>query len=169
MKIIKSIVVIVVVIIVLVFIGKYFGRNQEEMPGPISTVPSEDHRELCFLWNTEAGDKATIVMDISGSEVTGNFNWLPAEKDKKTGPFKGTISAVDPMMMARTIDAFWETSAEGMTATEELKIIMGEGNAAAGFGEMKDRGDGVYVYADPEHLSYVPNLTDTDCSDTALQ
>ncbi len=168
MKYIKSILIIAVVIIALVFVAKHFGKTETE-PGTVSTVPSADHQELCFLWNTEAGDKATIVMDISGSEVTGNFNWLPAEKDKKTGPFKGTISAVDPVLMGRTIDALWETSAEGMTVTEELKIIMGEGNAAAGFGEMKDRGDGVYVYADPEHLSYVPNLTDTDCSDSALQ
>lgn len=168
MKHIKSILIIAIVIIALVFVAKYFGKTETE-PGTVSNVPSEDHRELCFLWNTEAGDKATIVMAISGSEVTGNFNWLPAEKDKKIGPFKGTISAVDPYLMGRRIDAFWEASAEGTTVTEELKITMGEGNAAAGFGEMKDRGDGVYVYADPDNLSYAPNLTDTDCGDSALQ
>ena len=71
-------------------------------------------------------------------------------------------------MISRRINAIWETKAEGMTVNEELKIIFGEGTANIGFGEMKDRGDGVYVYANPDKLSYEPNLSDTDCGDEAM-
>lgn len=137
------------------------GENVWEDPNVTAT-------QLCFIWNTEAGDKAQISMDIRGNQVIGEFNWVPAEKDSKTGIFEGTISDVDPKMMARTVHALWEASAEGATVMEELKIIVGEGTASPGFGEMRDRGDGVYVYADPDNLSYAPNLSDTDCGDEAM-
>jgi hypothetical protein len=132
------------------------------------TNPNIDARQLCYIWNTEAGDKAQLSMDIRGSEVIGELNWLPAEKDKKTGIFKGTASTVDPYSMSRTFDGFWDVSAEGMTSKEQLIIKFGDGTANVGFGEMKDRGDGVYVYAHPESLSYEPNLSQTDCGDNAM-
>ncbi len=118
---------------------------------------------LCFTRNTEDGGKANIVMNIAGDKVTGTFDWAPAERDRKSGPFDGTISPVDKFIMGRTLDVWWNATAEGKTATEQLKIIMGEGNAAPAFGEMKDRGDGVFVYAHPEKLVFEPNLTDVDC------
>ena len=42
---------------------------------------------------------------------------------------------------------------------EELKIIIDETIASPGFGEMKDRGDGVYMYANPENINYDLNLS----------
>lgn len=133
-----------------------------------STDPNVNARQLCYIWNTEAGDKAQLSMDIRGTDVIGELNWLPAEKDKKTGIFKGTATAVDPYSMSRTFNGFWDTSAEGMNTKEELIIKFGEGTANVGFGEMKDRGDGVYVYAHPDKLSYEPNLSQTDCGDNAM-
>ncbi len=142
------------------------------MPGEYDNSIVEDPNvnaiQLCFIWNTEAGDKAQLSMDLRGPNVIGEFNWLPAEKDKKTGIFKGTVSAVDPYAMGRTINAWWETSGEGMTNTEQLIIKFGEGNAAVGFGEMKEDAEGRWVYADPTKLSFAPNLTDTDCGDEAM-
>lgn len=130
--------------------------------------PDVNATQLCYIWNTEAGDKAQLSMDIRGNEVTGEFNWLPAEKDKKTGIFTGTVSAADPVTMNRTVNAIWNTSAEGMTNKEELRIVFGKGIAAAGFGEMVNSDHGVYIYADPDHLSYDPSLSQTDCADEAM-
>lgn len=154
---------IIIVLLAILIVGAafYFTTGNYSNP-PI--VSSPNTIKLCFIRNTEDGGKATIVMNISGSDVTGKFDWLPAQKDSKTGSFTGTISAVDKMMMARTLDVWWDASSEGKRATEQLKIIMGEGNAAPGFGAMKDRGDGVYVYASPETIVYEPNLSDVDCA-----
>ncbi len=141
-----------------------------ETPGDTNVVedPNIDATQLCFIWNTEAGDKAQLSMDIRGENVIGEFLWLPDEKDSKTGIFKGTVGPVDQMSMSRTVNGFWATSAEGVTNTEEIIIKFGEGNAAVGFGEMKDRGDGTWVYANPDKLSFEPNMSDTDCGDEAM-
>lgn len=167
---------IILGIIIIVILAILITRKpaQIETP-PLATTPNinvEDPNinatQLCFIWNTEAGDKAQLSMDIRGSNVIGEFNWLPAEKDKKTGIFKGTVSAVDPYEMGRTVNGWWETSAEGMTNTEQIIIKFGEGNAAVGFGEMKEDAQGRWVYADTTKLSFVPNMTDTDCGDEAM-
>jgi len=139
-----------------------------EKDGEIDLSPEIKATQLCYIWNTEAGDSAKLSMDIRADKVIGEFYWLPSEKDSKTGIFKGTVTPVDPSSMSRTVSGIWKTSAEGMTADEEIKIIFGEGIANVGFGEMKDRGDGVYVYANPNDLSYEPNLQQTDCGDEAM-
>lgn len=127
-----------------------------------------DSEQLCFIWNTEAGDKAQLAMDIRGNVVVGEFNWLPAEKDKKTGIFMGEVTDVSASTMTRRINAWWQASAEGMTNTEQLSIVI-EGNmAGVGFGEMVDDGTGQYVYANPNNLSYEPKLSATDCGDEAM-
>lgn len=105
-------------------------------------------------------------MDISGADVIGEFNWLPAEKDKKTGMFNGIISGDSTN---KIVNAIWNTSAEGMTNQEELKIIIEGDIAKVGFGEMKDSGSGVYVYAHPDKISYAPSLQKTDCDNSAME
>lgn len=130
--------------------------------------PSVNATQLCYIWNTEAGDSAKLSMDIRADKVIGEFYWLPAEKDSKTGIFEGTVTPVDKMTMSRTVNALWKSSGEGMTNTEELIIKFGEGTANVGFGEMVLGSDGIWRYADPENLSFVPNLSDTDCGDEAM-
>ena len=109
-------------------------------------------------------------MNINGSNnvVTGEFNWLPAEKDKKTGTFTGTILPIDQNSTLRVINSLWNTQAEGVTNTEELEINLNDTTANPGFGEMKDRGDGVYVYADPTKVDYSLNLSKIDCADSSM-
>lgn len=93
-----------------------------------------------------------MLIDNTTGKVSGELKFLPAEKDSKVGKFEGTVSAVDKVMMARKVNAIWDTFAEGMNAKEQLKFIFGEGTASIGFGEMVDRGDGVYVYKDPTKI-----------------
>ena len=133
-------------------------------------TPVGEVRELCYIWNTEGGDKASLRMAIDASQhVTGSYAWLPAQKDSKQGPFVGTAGSVDPKAMARTAELLWTASGEGITNKEELRIMFGEGIASIGMGEMKLReADGVYVYADPEKIVYSSNLQQTDCNDPAL-
>ena len=158
----------VVILILTIVVIK--GPRSERLPvvGDTEIPAVVDSTQLCFIWNTEAGDLALLSMDLQGEDVMGEFYFLPAEKDRKVGIYQGKVSAVDDMTMSRTIDAFWQAEAEGTQAIEELRIIFGEGTANPGFGEMKDRGDGVYVYADPANISYALNLQETDCGDEIL-
>ncbi len=138
----------------------------------VEDVPQVESRELCYIWNTEAGDSATLRMTFTGEggkNVKGSFLYKPFEKDSRQGDFIGTAGPLDQEMMARTAQTIWTVSGEGMTNQEELYIIFGEGIASPGFGEMKDRGDGVYVYADPEKISYDLHLQQTDCDDSVVE
>ncbi|MBP6857584.1 MAG: hypothetical protein KBC11_00085 [Candidatus Pacebacteria bacterium] len=127
--------------------------------------------DICYIWNTEAGDSANLKMAFfgeGGSIVSGSFDFTPAEKDSKTGTFEGTAGPVDKEAMSRTAQVLWTASGEGITNTEELYIKFGEGNAYPAFGEMKDNGSGLYVYADPANLSYPIALQQTNCDDSTL-
>lgn len=149
---------VAVVIVILVGIMK-----------PRSVSQDSQAVKLCYIWNTEAGDKATLVMNIDKDVVIGTFDFAPAEKDRKQGVFQGTVSAIDPASLSRTISAWWASNGEGVRHVEELSIILRQGIATPGFGEMKDEGDGSFTYAKPSEISYTLNLQQTDCSDPALQ
>lgn len=164
------ILIVIALVIILVFkIGpKHSNITGSTTGGDVWTDPNVNTAELCYIWNTEAGDKAQLSIDIRGDEVTGELNWLPTEKDKKTGTFKGTVTPVDKIAMARTVNAIWDVAAEGTNQKEELIIKFGEGTANVGFGEMVNSDHGVYIYAHPDKLSYEPNLSQTDCGDEAM-
>ena len=128
--------------------------------------------DLCFAkfsLPNERGlsDRYTLRMSIDNEKdtVAGELNFFPAEKDSKFGKFDGTVTEVDKIAMARTVNAWWSAQAEGMENKEELKIIFGEGTASVGFGEMVDNGDGVYVYKDPENIFYTLELNDVSCGE----
>ncbi len=151
--------------------SKYFSK---EVVAPVveennikEEIPSI---ELCFVNFGKPDkegyyDKYILRMNLTGENVKGSLKLIPAFKDSLVGNFEGKVSAVDKMMMARTIDAFWDTEGEGMKATQQLSIIFGEGTANVGFGEMVDRGDGVYLYKDMEKVDYSMSLTDYSCAD----
>lgn len=140
------------------------------VPAPVVVEPVVTPTiSLCFYqeFKTPRGlyDSQLLRLNLSGGSVTGEYQNLPAEKDKKVGTFSGTVSAVDKVAMARTADVWWNSMAEGMQVKEQLKITFGEGNAEVGYGEMVDHGDGTYVYKDPAHLTYGKSMTDVDCND----
>lgn len=161
----------VLLIIILVALLAYMGWQSRSWESPNQTPDSASEAnegQLCYIWNTEAGDRATISVDIVADSATGEFHFLPFEKDSKTGIFRGVISPRDPTTLARTIDAIWEARAEGTKVKEELRIILYGGAASPGFGEMILRKDGVYAYRDKNNLSYPINLQQADCGDSAM-
>ena len=137
-----------------------------------NTVPTNTKTpvELCFALFSKVNergyyDRYTLRMLLDGGDVSGELNFLPGEKDSKVGKFTGKVGAVDKIAMARTIDAWWNTFGEGIRATEQIIIVFGEGTASIGAGELVDRGDGVYVYKDPNNLQYGLKFTDISCAD----
>ncbi|MFA6520351.1 MAG: hypothetical protein WCT44_01955 [Candidatus Paceibacterota bacterium] len=168
----KKILVFILVAGVILGIFYFFNKQEVVAPTVVAPVVTEDTtpKELCFAkfgTPTKDGyyDKYTLRLILNGEKATGELNFVPAEKDSKTGEINGTVGAVNKTTMSRTADLWWYTFAEGMQAKEELKIIFGEGTASIGTGEMLDRGDGVYVYKDSKNISYNLELTDVACGD----
>ena len=163
--------IIIGVILMVIIIGIVYFITKKEVIAPITTDAKTT--ELCFALITKPNergfhDEYTLRMLLSGeggTNVTGQLNYLPGEKDTKVGKIEGTAGPVDKIAMARTADLWWDTFGEGITATEQLRIVFGEGTASIGAGELVDRGDGVYVYKDPANLQYSFSLTDISCSD----
>lgn len=133
----------------------------------VENTPTKPVKQ-CYIWNTEAGDKATLLLTTIDTRVEGSFSFVPAEKDSKRGVFTGTLSAVAGNSGTRTIYGWWNVLAEGMNAKEEINIVLMDGTAAVGFGEMKETDTNTYVYADMTKLSYQPVLQETSCSDPAI-
>ncbi len=163
-----------IILIVLFFVGIYFFVSYNDKKEIVindddTNVVTISPIQLCFYKSTKTNsnfnDVSWLRLNLSGEKVTGEFNYLPAEKDKKTGTFEGTVGAVDKMAMARTADVWWNSMAEGIQNKEQLRIIFGEGNAQVAFGEMVDRGDGVYVYKDINKISYGENMNDVGCDE----
>jgi hypothetical protein len=146
------------------------GNSKKMVEAPVmNTEPNQQPLSLCFYHESKTTrgfyDRALLRLNIDGSNVTGEYRNLPAESDSKVGTFTGTVGPVDKIAMARTADVWWDSMAEGMRVTEQLKIVFGEGSAAARFGEMVDRGDGTYVYKDDSKLTNGFMMTDVACSD----
>lgn len=163
-----------VLIILAVVVGIYFFFKSEKIAvspykSTDTTGEEADTISLCFYYEKLAdrgqSDIAWLKLNLTGDEVAGEFQNIPVEKDKKIGIFDGTVGPLDPIAMARTADVWWHSEAEGMNVTEQLKIVFGEGNATVGFGEMVDRGDGVYVYKDISNLYYIPSMSDVACQE----
>ncbi len=163
-----------VLLTIAVIITAVLLRNTKE---PVAVTPEPDLTpsaqpiEMCFHYEKTLpsgfSDRAILKMSITGpggTRVIGEYKNLPGEKDSKVGTFTGAIGPMDPKISARTADVLWNSIAEGMTVTEQLKIIFGEGSAVALFGEMVDQGDGTYGYKDAGNLTPGFQMSQGDCA-----
>ncbi len=164
----KKIISFVVIVLVVIGVIYFVNSKKVDVVVPVPVGININPINLCFYGESKTKnnlyDVSWAKLNITGDNVTGEFNYLPAEKDRKVGTFNGTVGAVDKISMSRTANVMWSSMAEGMTVTEQLKIVFGEGTAQAGFGAMVDRGDGVYVYQDEAKINYGQNMTDIDCN-----
>jgi hypothetical protein len=159
----KKIIISVVAILVVTILVLIFTENKKS--GVDIKLPEAINMCYQYSKNTPSGfaDRAWLKMSILGDKVNGEYQNLPAEKDSKVGKFNGTVGKMDPKIGGRIADVFWDSLAEGMNVTEQLKIEFGEGSAVALFGEMIDKGDGVYVYKDATKLTPGFQMSQTSC------
>lgn len=152
---------IIIVIVIFIFVLK------NKKPEIIQNPPVGEAIAMCYQYSKDTpsgfSDRAWLKMSILDSEVTGEYQNLPAETDSKVGQFKGAVGPMDPKISGRIADVWWDSFAEGMRVTEQLKIEFGEGSAVALFGEMVDRGDGVYLYKEATKLTPGFQMSQTDC------
>ncbi|HAE36909.1 MAG: hypothetical protein UR85_C0003G0085 [Candidatus Nomurabacteria bacterium GW2011_GWF2_35_66] len=170
---VKQIGIIILIIIIIGAIVLSIKTNMEneviiQNENPVNnTVEEITPVSICYYRadKTDRGfyDKAWLKLNILGNKVTGEFQHLPAESDSKVGTFEGIISPLNQKSMSRSSLVWWNSRAEGMEVKEELDIKWGDGSATVGFGEMIDRGDGVYVYKNKDNLSYIKSMSQIDC------
>lgn len=168
---IKQIILILLIITIIGLVILSFNIKKETkiIPEDNTVVNTKIPRtyNLCYYRGTKTTsgfyDIAWLKLNLIGDKVTGEFDNLPAEKDSKVGDFEGTVGLLDQNIMARHANVWWNSFAEGMRVKEELAIQFGDGSATAGFGEMINRGDGVYVYKDKENLTYIEGMSQIDC------
>ncbi|MFN4181510.1 MAG: hypothetical protein ACK4FA_02350 [Candidatus Paceibacteria bacterium] len=160
----KNIIALLGVIVLLALVAIYFVYLY---PKDQKITEESNTIDMCFSYSKKTArgfeDRAWLIMKIEGEKVTGEYRNLPAEKDSKVGKFAGTVGAFDPYISGRRADVMWDSLAEGMKVTEELMIEFGEGSAVALFGEMVDRGDGVYVYKDKTKVTPGFLMGQVDC------
>lgn len=82
-----------------------------------------ERRELCYFkpepWDIFEG-KYTMHLVIEGDSASGEIKFLPALKDSKIGEFSGAIKDYDASLGLYTVEATWNTFAEGMNTVEEI-------------------------------------------------
>ena len=163
MKKILTYIAISIVIIVVIFVFLSMNKKSDIVKNP----PAGEAIDMCYQYSKDTStgftDRAWLKISILGDKVTGEYQNLPAEKDTKVGKFAGTVGPMDPKTSGRIADVWWDSSAEGMNVKEQLSIEFGEGSVVALFGEMVDRGDGVYVYKDATKLTPGFQMSQTDC------
>ena len=167
----KQIFIIILIIIIVVAIFISIKPKKESATKENGTPVAEEIKpvELCYYrtnkTSSEFYDIAWIKLSILGDKITGEFRNLPAESDSKIGTFEGTVGPLEQKIMGRRANVWWDSRAEGMEVKEELEIIFGDGSATVGFGEMVDRGDGVYLYKDKTNLYYIDGMWQMGCED----
>ena len=90
----------------------------------VATAPQNlcFRKEYPYKDNSSMKDVVELQLSIDGSQVTGTYNWLPAEKDQRKGTLTGTI--VD-----KTITANYRFMQEGIESTVPLQITLTEKEA----------------------------------------
>lgn len=160
----KSILILTFTVIAIFIIVRYFPKStMKDTSSAETNIPID----MCYFYEKETStglfDRSWVILSIVGSDVTGEFYSIPAEKDAKTGSFVGNVGPVKQQSMSRTASLLWNSSAEGMNVQEQLAIEFGDGSAVALYGEMVDRGDGIYMYKDTNALTPGFNMWQIDC------
>lgn len=164
-----SIIILILIIIGAIVISVTPKRENKQAEDNITQTEVENPQtvSLCYYASSKTKnnlyDVSWIRLNILGDKITGEFRNLPAETDSKIGSFEGTVGPLDQKIMGRRANVWWNSEAEGMKVKEELAIEFGDGSATVGFGEMIDRGDGVYIYKDKTNLFYPKQMSQIDC------
>lgn len=157
---------IAVLAIVMLQLASCHKETSAEISKP---VPGDNFKtaygKMCYRKVTEAKallegnvairDTMIFTVERQGDNVSGVFNWLPQEKDKKTGTFKGT-------MKDNVGTVIYTYNAEGTEQKEELVFKIDEKEVAIKYGEMEEV-NGIWKLKNMEKADYTEALPRVDC------
>lgn len=157
----KNILIVILLVAILGLLYFKFGNK-------ISTAKVID-ADLCytFMQNKEDGvfDEYKLRLSIKDSVAIGTLEFLPSEKDKKTGSIEGKVTKPSSDVEAYRADLIWNALSEGILVKEELKIIFGDGTASIGLGDMVLDEKGIYKYKSIPEIVYGLVLYQTPCEE----
>lgn len=86
-----------------------------------STVSNETDKleKFCFTQekSTQSKDSSFVYLSILGNKVSGEFSWIPFEKDSRRGSLNG-------IKKGDTIDVVWTFTQEGMEDTLRTVFLL---------------------------------------------
>lgn len=105
--------------------------TKEQQSSDIGEVQEEKllcfRNEYPFEDNSGRMDIEELTLVITGNQVTGMYNWLPAEKDQRKGKLTGSISG-------NTITAKYTFMQEGVEDSTNIIIQIDDDKASVGGG-----------------------------------
>lgn len=131
-------------LLILLFACQNTPTQESETP---STTPMEEVKEpeetvlnntYCFVSSYGVDpayqDTTSVKLTVIGNEVTGTYNWIPAEKDSARGTLTGTIKN-------GIITAVYDYMIEGSNQKEEMIFKMEVNQLLVKKGELTEAGD----------------------------
>ncbi len=121
-----------------------------------ATAPKEN-RSDCYIY-IKNRDTATLKLNITGEELTGELDYKLFEKDSNTGKIAGE-------MKGDTIIAEYIFDSEGMRSVREVVFVKkDDGNIYEGTGDVMEK-DGKMVFKNRSTLKFSPTMvfTKTNC------
>ncbi|ASV30730.1 hypothetical protein [Maribacter cobaltidurans] len=109
-------------------------KQKNDMEESTAKTSISNKGQLCFQNvypyqdNPSTQDVLELNLTIDGNTVSGNYNWLPAEKDQRKGTLNGTLTDDN-------VTAQYHFMQEGMEQTAMLKIRLMDDKAQVEGGE----------------------------------
>jgi len=133
--------------------------TQNEAATTPETPANQELTDGIYCYQQSVGrDTTSIRLEINGSIVTGEMNWIPYEKDSARGVLAG-------MRNGNEITAIWTYVIEGSNQTEEVLFKIEDNQLMRKVGELEDpNNDGNLKLKDPASAQYTEIYTSVDCS-----
>ncbi len=89
----------------------------DESQPAVATLPTRHcyKNEYPFDGEPNMKDVESLTIEVNGDRAVGEYNWLPAFKDKRIGQFQGTIDD-------QLVTANYEYTQEGQSAVATISI-----------------------------------------------
>ena len=102
-------------------------------------------QRMCFLGVT-GKDSIKLSMQLAGNNVSGNLDYLMAEKDSNTGTISGN-------MHGDTLFADYNFVSEGQQSIRQVAFLLQDSVAVPGYGDMVDN-NGTMDFKDHGKISF---------------
>ena len=135
--------------------GERSGQSKTETTGVTSGSAAASQTDSVCYRQILGRDTTRVRFVVNGSAVTGELAVLPAEKDRATGPFSGTLTN-------NRIVANWQRSGEGVTQVHEVNFTMVGDSLLWREGERVEK-QGKWVLVNPD-TGFQYKLTKINCA-----
>ncbi|MEO8116869.1 MAG: hypothetical protein ABI653_04415 [Bacteroidota bacterium] len=100
---------------------------------------------VCYL-GLFGKDSIQLHVNTTNDSVSGNLNYIMAEKDNNTGTFMGKLHG-------DTLIADYHFTSEGIESMRQVAFILKEDKAFAGYGQMVDK-DGKMYFKNSSSITF---------------